>query len=140
MDRRTLIGATGVWCGFAVAAIVNGVARERALRPAVGRAAEPLSACTLIAVILAGTDAFVRRVVPHRSDGALLAIGGLWVAGTIAFEFLFGHYVAHEPWKKLLSNYDVRQGRLWPLVLLTLLVAPVLLGRRVGQRWQCIRG
>ena len=52
----------------------------------------------------------------------------LWTGLTVAFEFLFFHYVRKYSWKELLGNYDVRKGRLWPLVLIATLTAPVLIG------------
>jgi hypothetical protein len=130
MDRGTLLAASGTWCGFVAAAIANGAARERVLRPAVGRAAEPLSVATLSAAILAGTHCFVRRAAPQASARELLAVGVGWTGATVAFEFLFGHYVAGAAWEELLANYDLPRGRLWPLVLLVTLLAPAALGRR----------
>ena len=136
MDRQILVAAAGTWSGFAVAGIVNGTAREAVLRPAVGRAAEPLSVVTLSAAIVVGTRLFVRRLAPRASERDLLAVGAGWAAATVAFEFLFGHYVARESWQALLANYDLRRGRLWPLVLLTLVLAPPALGARVhGSRY-----
>ena len=38
----------------------------------------------------------------------------------VTFEFGFGHYVAREPWAKLLADYDVRRGRIWRVVPLWL--------------------
>ncbi|HLH22272.1 MAG TPA: hypothetical protein VK066_07100 [Chloroflexota bacterium] len=130
MEPGALLGAAGAWCGFAVAAIANGTVRETVLRPAVGRAAEPLSVATLSGLIFAGTRLYVQRLARRASEPQLWAVGIGWAAATVAFEFLFGRYVARASWQALLANYDVRRGRLWPLVLLTLLVGPPLLGRR----------
>lgn len=41
--------------------------------------------------------------------------------------------MAH-PWSRLLADYDLAAGRLWPLVLLALLLMPVLTGRLTGPR------
>ena len=43
----------------------------------------------------------------------------------MAFEFLFGR-VAGASWESLLANYDLSEGRLWPLVLVSVLLAPWL--------------
>jgi hypothetical protein len=51
------------------------------------------------------------------------------MALTVAFEFLFFHYVGGEPWPELLANYDLSEGRLWPLILLWVAVAPYLFYR-----------
>lgn len=37
--------------------------------------------------------------------------------------------LAHRPWSAVWTNYDLRQGRLWPLGLLSLLLGPVLCAR-----------
>jgi hypothetical protein len=54
---------------------------------------------------------------------------------TLAFEFSFGRYVSGLSWRTLLADYDLSQGRLWPLLLLTTLLAPWLVGHaRAGKR------
>ncbi|MBE9180184.1 hypothetical protein IQ268_16585 [Oculatella sp. LEGE 06141] len=55
-----------------------------------------------------------------------LMVGLIWLVLTIAFECLFGHYVAGHPWSKLLSDYNIFAGRLWLLVLVWLAIAPLL--------------
>jgi hypothetical protein len=42
------------------------------------------------------------------------------------FEFTFGHYVDRRSWAELLANYNLVKGRLWPVVLATLVAAPFL--------------
>ena len=68
---------------------------------------------------------FLRRRTP-ASGAAALGIGLLWMALTVAFEFLFFHYVGGHLWAALLANYNLAAGRLWVLVLLCLLLAPSL--------------
>jgi hypothetical protein len=53
-------------------------------------------------------------------------VGAAWVGLTVLFEFGFGHYVANRPWSTLLAHYNVRRGRLWPLVLAAMGIAPAL--------------
>jgi hypothetical protein len=43
---------------------------------------------------------------------------------TVAFEFLFGHYVANHPLSRLIQDYNLLSGRLWALVLLAVTAAP----------------
>ncbi|MCL6545144.1 MAG: hypothetical protein K6T61_07935, partial [Bryobacteraceae bacterium] len=54
-----------------------------------------------------------------------LGLGAGWCAATVAFEFGFGHYIIGHPWSALLADYNLFRGRLWVLVLLTLLLAPL---------------
>ena len=37
-------------------------------------------------------------------------VGIAWVALTVAFEFLAGHYVFGNSWEKLLADYNVLRG------------------------------
>jgi hypothetical protein len=36
--------------------------------------------------------------------------------------------VAKKSWSELLADYDVLRGRVWPAVLLVILVTPVVVG------------
>ena len=53
--------------------------------------------------------------------------GILWLVLTLAFEFLAGHYLFEAPWEQLLADYNVVQGRIWILVPMATLVAPVVM-------------
>ncbi|MCL6436704.1 MAG: hypothetical protein K6T90_21335 [Leptolyngbyaceae cyanobacterium HOT.MB2.61] len=58
-----------------------------------------------------------------------LIVGVIWFGLTVAFEFIFGHYVAGQPWSKLLGDYNIFAGRLWILMLIWLIIAPILFHR-----------
>jgi nitrate reductase gamma subunit len=120
-----------VWLLLAVAMSANGIFRELALRPAVGAVtADILSAILGIAIITAITGwllrARVRQPIRH-----LVRVSALLVGLTVAFEFLFGHYVDRKSWSELAANYAFWRGRLWPLVLAALALMPFLWGRWV---------
>lgn len=53
------------------------------------------------------------------------AIGMLWVALTVAFEFLAGHYVFGNSCERLIADYNVLRGRVWVLVLLATCLRPL---------------
>lgn len=118
--------ALAVWLLFLITAIVNGAVRESILRPAFGdKSAHVISTLSLSSLILVGawlTAPFVR----YESTATAWGVGVLWVALTLAFEFLAGRFVFGKAWDTLLADYDVMQGRIWPLVLVVTLFAPVL--------------
>jgi hypothetical protein len=66
-----------------------------------------------------------------RPAGAL-RIGVLWLALTLGFEFLVGHFVFRRPWATLLADYDLRRGRIWLVVLVVTFVAPLVAARLRG--------
>jgi hypothetical protein len=41
------------------------------------------------------------------------------------FELLAGHYVFGNSWEKLLADYNLFRGRIWVLVLIVILFAPL---------------
>lgn len=53
-------------------------------------------------------------------------MGVLWVALTVAFEFLFGRFVAKRSWTDLLRPYRFANGDIGPLVLVVIALSPVL--------------
>jgi len=129
MNGRVLRRALLVWLLLVVCGIVNGAFREAVITPRVGPGlAHVLSTAILCAAIVVVSWLFVRwlRVTDAR---VLLLVGALWVVLTAAFEFGFGHYVMGHPWERLLADYNIVQGRIWVLVLLTELVGPLLVAR-----------
>jgi hypothetical protein len=56
--------------------------------------------------------------------GEALAAGFLWLALTLAFDFLFGHFVDGHTWARLLADYDLAAGRVWVLIPLWVGLAP----------------
>jgi hypothetical protein len=115
-----------------VVASVNGAVREALLVPilgeSAGRAVSTLMLCVLILLL---TYLTIRWIHP-RSGHETGILGGLWVALTLAFELLAGHFLFGTPWGQLLEDYNVFRGRIWILVLVTIAAAPRLCARARG--------
>jgi hypothetical protein len=108
---------------------LNGVLREALLVPMARRkAADILSAVSGIVIVLGVSRRFLRGADPSETSPGRVA--GSWLVLTVAFEFLVGHYVDRKRWSELAANYAIWRGRLWPLVLLTVVIAPFLWMRR----------
>lgn len=71
---------------------------------------------------------------PFAGSAAAWRAGILWLAMTVAFEFLFFHYVTGHSWSELLANYDLAAGRLWVLLLAWIAVAPAVFQRLWAKR------
>ena len=63
------------------------------------------------------------------SAAQALTIGFIWLGLTVAFEFLFGHFVAGHAWERLLQDYNIFAGRVWVAILIWVAVAPYLFYR-----------
>jgi hypothetical protein len=61
--------------------------------------------------------------------GAILngAVREAWLTRTltVAVEFLAGHFLFGRDWKVLLADYNLAAGRIWLIVLVVTLTAPV---------------
>jgi hypothetical protein len=129
MNTRLFLYAIGMWIILVILAILNGVLRESLITPRVGeQMAHVVSTIILICIFFIAIYLFFSNLKIDRSKTDLLLVGIFWVIITVAFEFLFGHYVMGHPWSKLVADYNILKGRLWPLVLLAVFIAPVLFG------------
>lgn len=130
-----LLRALIVWLGIAVLAVGNGGLREGVLKRLLGdRLAHVISTLLLGAVVLAVSFLSVPWIGPSTPSEAWL-LGAGWLAATLAFEFLAGHYLFGNPWKKILHDYDVKRGRVWVLVPICTLMGPPLAFRGFEERW-----
>ena len=121
-----LLRAVCVWFLILIFAVANGFVRERLLIPSLGKSTgHSVSTLMLSSAVLIVTVLLSSWIGSINISDALL-VGAMWVVMTLAFEFLAGHYLFGTPWEKLLADYDVFHGRIWPLVLLTELVSPLL--------------
>jgi len=118
-----------IWLGILLLASLNGALREGWLIPAMGQTAgRALSTVLLSTLVLLVTWLAIDWIGPATTQDAWL-IGVLWLALTLAFEFLVGHYVLRQPWAELTADYNVTRGRIWPLVLVMVLFAPLWTAR-----------
>jgi hypothetical protein len=118
--------AASLWLGFLVVAIVCGFIREKFLVPGFGPIGGRALGTLLVAVIIFGMIYAYIGTLAGASRAALFKLGLGWTMATIMFELLFGHYVMGHAWESLWADYNVFQGRLWPLVLLVTLFGPLL--------------
>jgi len=63
------------------------------------------------------------------SSSEALAVGLMWLAQAIMFEFLFGHYVMGHSWEILFAEYNVFEGRFWSIVVFWTAAAPLIVHR-----------
>lgn len=118
-----------LWFVLMLLAIANGTVRVKFIIPYTGLTAGlGISTLMLCALILSTTWLSIRWLGPSRATQAW-AIGVLWLAMTLAFEFGAGHYFFKKPWSELLVDYDLSQGRIWLLVPIVTVAAPWLMAR-----------
>lgn len=115
------------WFPMIFIAIANGLFREKVLTSRLNELqAHQMSTATMI--VLFGVYVWILfKVWCPVSSNQAITIGFLWLALTIFFEFLFGHYVVGHSREKLLNDYNLLQGRVWILVLIWITISPYLI-------------
>ena len=122
------------WVGAAVLGVANGIARGALYENRIGPSrAHYVSTATLL-LLLGAYMRWLSSIWPVPSSREALRIGGAWSGLTIAFEFGFGHFVAHEPWSALLDQYNLARGRIWVLVPVWMAIGPAVVGTRRTRR------
>ena len=133
-NSMVYLWVVGVWFVFLVIAFGVGAVREGLLRPRIG---EPRAHVigTLIAVplMMLVTYAFIRQIHESCSISDLILIGVIWLIITVAFEFGFFHYVMGKPWETLMADHNLLRGRIWVLVLATVLLGQIIVGTLVSR-------
>jgi hypothetical protein len=117
---------TLAWFILVVAAVLNGAARDLLYKDAVGELrAHQISTLTLI--VLFGVIVWaLSRLWKLESTAQAWTVGFIWLVMTLAFEFLFFHFVGGKPWSELLNAYNLFDGRVWIFVLIWTAIAPVV--------------
>ena len=114
------------WLALLLLAVGNGALREATY----GRRMTELHAhhlSTLAAVVVTGLAmAALARRWPLAGAREAWTVGIAWLLLTVAFELAFGRLVVGHSWARLLHDYDLRAGRVWPLFLAWILVGPRL--------------
>jgi hypothetical protein len=120
--------ATVTWFVLFVVMFANGAIRVVVLQPRLGEdLARQVASLSGVALVFLVSWAFV-GASPSATRRQLWGVGVLWVCATVAFEFLFGHFVSGLSWHALLADYNLLQGRLWSLILISVCLGPWLCG------------
>ena len=81
--------------------------------------------CLCVMVMITGFVRWAGRL----SLGQLFVLGLAWAGMSLAFELSVGHFALGKDWAALMAGYNVVEGRLRPLVPLTMLLWPMAAGR-----------
>ena len=122
MITRTLV----VWFGLLALAIANGGFRETVLVPRLGLGMARAVSSVMLSLLIVGVGWGVTQWIGPATLQDAWAIGALWVALTLGFEFLGGHFLFGKPWPELLADYNLFAGRIWVLVLVATLMTPAI--------------
>jgi len=122
------------WLFLFVVMFANGAIRVLVLQPQFGEdRARQLASLSGVALVLLVSWLFV-RFSPGARPAQLWWVGVAWLIATVAFEFLFGHFVSGLSWHALLADYNILRGRLWSLILISVCLGPWFWGTVSARR------
>lgn len=117
---------------IAIAEVLHGILRVRFLNRRLGdRRARQIAVFTGSGLILIIAWALVPWINPS-TVAQCLWIGLLWLLLMLAFEIGFGRFVFRASWKRLLSDFDFRQGGLLSIGMAILFFAPLIAAKVHG--------
>jgi len=115
---------TLAWIPMILIAIANGTIRQFVYGQWVSEiTAHQISSATAIVLFFLYTLLLSRRW-PFDKSSQAWSVGLIWLVLTIVFEFVFGYFAAGHSLDRLLQDYNMAAGRLWPLVLAALFLMP----------------
>jgi hypothetical protein len=122
----TFLRSVVVWLVFILAESLNGTIRIVWLMPGLGEAqAERISFITGSILVMAIATCFIRWLQATQT-AQLLYIGLLWMALTLAFEIALGRFILGYSWLKIAANFNLLNGKLMPIGLGVLTLAPLI--------------
>jgi hypothetical protein len=125
-DNAVILKYSLAWIPMVFIAILNGIFREAALSKRLSELRAHQLSCLTGLLLFFGYTWLLSLQWPLYSTGQALTIGLVWLLLTVAFEFSFGHYMAHHSWERLFQDYNVLVGRLWVLVLFVVALLPLI--------------
>ncbi len=127
-----LTKATGMWLVIVVAAIFNGVFREKVLVPLIGEnLALPLSGILLAALVFLVTLMSV-SFIGASEQKIYIWVGLFWLVLTLSFEFLFGHFIVGKSWQEIIQVFNIQKGDLFIIVLFITVISPLVAAKLKG--------
>ena len=127
-----VVKVIGIWIFLALLAIVNGVIRDKLLAPKIGQKVSLLLSGVSLSLLIFCVTLILVPFLNMSSAHVFLCVGIIWVLMTLAFEFLFGHYVVGEPWERIIEVFYLHRGNLYLLALLATLLSPCLAAKIRG--------
>ena len=113
-----------LWLPMIILAIANAGIREMVWDNYFSElTAHQVSTGTLI-ILCAVYIGLVFSFLGLQSQNEALILGLIWVLLTVGFEFVFGRLVMGNLWGDLLNDYNLLQGRLWSIFLISLFLLP----------------
>jgi hypothetical protein len=120
--------ALAVWLLMMSVETIHGVVRNRFLVPVIGDVGAGQIGVLIGSALILGIAILTIGWIRPSSERSLLAVGALWLALTLAFEFGLG-FVLGRPVAAMLADYDLSRGGLLSIGMVVLALSPWIAAR-----------
>lgn len=120
----TLVEAMGVWCLFVLVAFACRLYCAGGLEERLGEWRSHLLFVVMTSVLVFAIGTVALSGGPVAVGLSPWQLGGVWLMLSFSFELFLGRYILGLEWRYLFRDYNLRRGRLYPLVLLTVFFTP----------------
>lgn len=119
-----LLATIGVWCLFVCAVFACRLYCQGSMEARLGE-----WRAHLLSVLLSSAAVFLLGALflvdyPLAGDVSLWLMGSLWLALSVVFEIVLRRFVLGMEWQRVFFDYDLRRGRFYTLLLLTVFFTP----------------
>lgn len=132
MSQAVFLKSALAWLFIALLAIGNGLFREAILTPRLGENIALPTSGIILSLLVGIVSFFYIPLLGKNRRLVYFYIGLQWILMTLAFEFLFGHYVMGKSWAEIAQVFNLFTGDLFNLVLLVTLFSPYAVAKRKG--------
>lgn len=124
-----VLKAVLAWLGLMALAMLNGIFRQFVLLPNMGELPAHQVTTVILCVVIFIYTWLVLGWWPLPARSSAWMVGITWAILTVAFKFVLGAMILKKPMPTLIADYNLLAGRIWPLALLSTLIAPAVLWR-----------
>ena len=117
-----------IWMLMMAIETIHGILRNRFLVPVIGDVGSRQIGVLIGSALILGIAILAIGWIRPNSERSLLAIGALWLALTLVFEFGVGRALA-RPWDAMLADYDLSRGGLLSIGMVVLALSPCIAAR-----------
>ncbi len=114
------------WLIIIFAEMVHGILRGLFLVPVLGDFASRQVGVFTGSLIILAIAYMTVRWIGAGSVRQLFAAGLIWMTLTLAFEIIFGRFVMHFGWERILSDFNILHGGLLALGMIFMAFSPFL--------------
>lgn len=123
------------WFTLLIMAFINAIIRETTykplLTPLIGIWAHQISSLTGIILFFIVIYFFLKKNFTFYTRKDLIGVGLLWITMTVTFECFMNLFVRKLTFQQVLETYYFWKGDTWIFVLLSLLVSPLIIYKRL---------